>query len=50
MTTRAPTALAIGATKAKHLADAAAALDLRRTDQESASLAPPCTPRLPPYV
>lgn len=39
----------IGATKPKHLADAVAALDLKLTDDEIASLEQPYTPRLPTY-
>lgn len=39
----------IGATKPRHLADAAAALDLTLTDEEIASLEQPYVPRLPTY-
>ena len=39
----------IGATKPKHLADAAAALDLKLSDEEIAALEQPYTPRLPTY-
>ncbi|GAA0910927.1 aldo/keto reductase [Virgisporangium aurantiacum] len=39
----------VGATKAHHLADAVAALDLRLTDDEVAALEDPYTPRLPTY-
>ena len=39
----------IGATRPKHLTDAAAALDLKLTDEEIASLEKPYTPRLPTY-
>jgi aryl-alcohol dehydrogenase-like predicted oxidoreductase len=39
----------VGATKAHHLADAVAALDLQLTDDEVARLEEPYTPRLPTY-
>ena len=35
----------VGATKAKHLTDAAAALEIRLTDEEVAALEDPYTPR-----
>jgi aryl-alcohol dehydrogenase-like predicted oxidoreductase len=39
----------VGATKAHHLSDAVAALDLELTDAEIASLEDPYVPRWPTY-
>ncbi|MET0715469.1 MAG: aldo/keto reductase [Mycetocola sp.] len=39
----------VGATKAKHLTDAAAALEIRLTDEEVAALEGPYTPREPTF-
>jgi len=39
----------VGATKAHHLADAVAALDIRLTDEETTALEQPYTPREPTY-
>jgi 1-deoxyxylulose-5-phosphate synthase len=39
----------VGATKAHHLADAVAALDIRLTDEETIALEDPYTPREPTY-
>lgn len=44
------TAPIIGATKPKHLADAAAALELRLSDEEIVALEQPYTPRLGRFV
>jgi aryl-alcohol dehydrogenase-like predicted oxidoreductase len=43
------TAPIVGATKAHHLADVAAAVDLKLTDEEISSLEEPYTPREPTY-
>jgi aryl-alcohol dehydrogenase-like predicted oxidoreductase len=39
----------VGATKPQHLADAAAALDLRLTEEEISSLEEPYVPRMPTW-